>query len=139
MNGRGRGLPVAGLCALASLAAAGCSETMRPMLGGLAVGEQGPAFHMPMLLNERLPFAYPEDAWVDGIGGETVLRLRISAAGAVDSVLVAKTSGHRSLDSAALAGARQLRYKPARQGERPVSVWATLPVRYPLPERSDAP
>jgi TonB family protein len=124
-----------GLCALVAVPA-GCSETMRPALGGLAVGEQGSAFHMPTLLNERLPFEYPQDAWESRIGGETVLRIRISTAGAVDSIAVQKTSGHRSLDSAAVAGAGKLRYKPARQGERPIPVWATLPVRYPMPERN---
>ncbi len=137
MNGgwiRGR----LGLCVLGVLLA-GCSETMRPVLGGLAVGEQGSAFHMPTLLNEQLPFEYPQDAWASRIGGETVLRIRISTAGAVDSVAVQKTSGHRSLDSAAVAGARKLRYKPARQGERSVPVWATLPVRYPMPERNGEP
>lgn len=127
-----------GLCVLAGLLA-GCSETMRPVLGGLAVGDQGSAFHMPTLLNEQLPFEYPQDAWASRIGGETVLRIRISTAGAVDSIAVQKTSGHRSLDSAAVAGARELRYKPARQGERPVPVWATLPVRYPMPERNGEP
>ena len=137
MNGR-RNRGGLGLCALAALLA-GCSETMRPVLGGLAVGDQGSAFHMPTLLNEQLPFEYPPDAWASRIGGETVLRIRISTAGAVDSVAVQKTSGHRSLDSAAVAGARELRYKPARQGQRPVPVWATLPVRYPMAERNGEP
>ena len=137
MNGRRIGGRL-GLCALAALLA-GCSETMRPVLGGLAVGDQGSAFHMPTLLNEQLPFEYPQDAWASRIGGETVLRIRISTAGAVDSIAVQKTSRHRSLDSAAVAGARRLRYKPARQGERPVPVWATLPVRYPMPERNGEP
>ncbi len=119
--------------------ATGCSETIRPALGGLVIGERGDAFHMPTLLNERLPFEYPSHAWRDRIGGETVLRLRISSDGIVDSITGERSSGHRSLDSAAVAGAKELRYKPARQGERPVPVWATLPIRYPMPERSDQP
>jgi TonB family protein len=119
--------------------ATGCSETIRPALGGLVIGERGDAFHMPTLLNEQLPFEYPTDAWRDRIGGETVLRLRISSDGIVDSITVERSSGHRSLDSAAVAGATELRYKPARQGERAVPVWATLPIRYPMPERSDQP
>jgi protein TonB len=119
--------------------ATGCSETIRPALGGLVIGERGDAFHMPTLLNEQLPFEYPTDAWRDRIGGETVLRLRISSDGIVDSITVERSSGYRSLDSAAVAGATELRYKPARQGERPVPVWATLPIQYPMPERSDQP
>ena len=105
----------------------------------LVIGERGEAFHMPTLLNERLPFEYPSDAWRDRIGGETVLRIRISSTGIVDSMTVERSSGHRGLDSAAVAGATELRYKPARQGERPVPVWATLPIQYPMPERSDQP
>jgi protein TonB len=108
---------------------------MKPVLGGLVIGERGSAFHMPTLLNEQLPFEYPQEAWANRIGGETVLRIRISDAGAVDSVSIEQTSGNHGLDSAAVAGARELRYRPARQGERPVPVWATLPVRYPMPER----
>ena len=94
---------------------------------------------MPVLLNERLPFEYPQDAWADRVGGETVLRIHISDTGTVDSVAVEKSSAHRSLDSAAVAAAWELRYTPARQGERPVPVWATLPVRYPMPERDGEP
>ena len=124
---------------LLTLVATACSETMRPALGGLVIGERGEAFHMPTLLNERLPFEYPSDAWRDRIGGETVLRIRISSTGIVDSITVERSSGHHSLDSAAVTGATELRYNPARQGERPVPVWATLPVRYPMPERSDQP
>ena len=130
---------VLGLGMAVAVSVGGCSETMRPVLGGLAVGEKGTAFHMPTLLNEQLPFEYPRDAWESGVGGETVLRLRIDAAGDVDSVAVAESSGHRSLDSAAVAGALELRYKPARQGERPVPVWATLPVRFPMPQRNSEP
>jgi TonB family protein len=128
-----RGAPLAAICTVVTLAT-GCADTMRPVLGGLVIGERGSAFHMPTLLNERLPFEYPQEAWSNRVGGETVLRIRISKAGAVDSVSIEQTSGNHSLDSAAVAGARELRYSPARQGERPVPVWATLPVRYPMPD-----
>ena len=128
------GAPLAAICTALGFVTAGCADTMKPVLGGLVIGERGSAFHMPTLLNEQLPFEYPQEAWANRVGGETVLRIRISNAGAVDSVSIEKTSGNYSLDSAAVAGARELRYSPARQGERPVPVWATLPVRYPMPE-----
>jgi len=89
---------------------------------------------MPVLENERLPFEYPADAWRERVGGETIVKIHISTLGVVDSAFVLRPSGVPSLDSAALAGSRQLRYRPARQGKDPVEVWATLPVRYPLPE-----
>ena len=115
----------------------GCAENVRPVLGGLKLGQGTEAFHVPVLENERLPFRYPRSAWEDGVGGETTLRIHITAEGTVDSVEVVSSSGVASLDSAAVSGARQLRYRPARKGETPVAVWGTLPVRYPMPEKAD--
>lgn len=89
---------------------------------------------IPTLLNDRFPFEYPEGAWRRGIGGETMLRMHISEFGVVDSVLIDTSSSDRALDSAAVAGARLLTYRPARHGDDPVAVWAFLPVRYPMPE-----
>lgn len=114
---------------------AGCAETVRPVLGGLRIGPpRGGPFVTPVLAAEQMPFAYPQDAWERGVGGETMLRIHISSSGTVDSVAVANSSGDRVLDSAAVAGAWRLRYRPAREGENPVSVWALLPVRYPMPQ-----
>lgn len=124
------------MCALLP-AVAGCAETVRPVLGGLKLGRSGDAFHVPVLRNERSPFRYPREAWEAGVGGETRLRIHIDERGSVDSVYVLRSSGHADLDSAALAGARRLRYRPARHGEDPVAVWAVLPVRYPMPEEAE--
>jgi TonB family protein len=118
------------------LAAAGCSEAVRPVLGGLKIGAAAGPFHMPVLDSDELPFKYPVDAWERGVGGETLLKIHIAASGWVDSVRVAKSSGHGSLDSAAVAGARLLHYRPARHGDEAVAVWGYLPVRYPMPERA---
>lgn len=115
-----------------------CADTVRPVLGGLKVGTTAESFRMPTLESERLPFRYPGDAWDRGIGGETVLRIHITRRGTVDSVRVVRSSGHRSLDSAAVAGALELRYRPARYGEKPVEVWGILPVRYPMPAEAEA-
>ena len=119
----------------AALSAAGCADTVRPILGGLKIGPAaGGPLVMPTLLNSELPFQYPTDAWNRGVGGETMLRIHIASNGAVDTVAVAKSSGDPALDSASVAGAHLLRYRPARQGDEPVAVWAYLPVRYPMPE-----
>lgn len=117
----------------------GCAETVRPVLGGLKIGAAASPFHMPVLEDQELPFEYPPDAWRRGVGGEVVVRIRITETGRVDSVLLVKSSGHASLDSAAVAGALKLRYRPARQAEQAVAVWGTLPVRFPLPEEVRSP
>ncbi|MDH3734432.1 MAG: energy transducer TonB [Gemmatimonadota bacterium] len=119
---------------LAVLSAAGCTDTVRPVLGGLKIGPaaDGP-FVLPVLANEEMPFRYPADAWQRGVGGETVLRIHIASSGVVDSVAVAESSGDRTLDSAAVADAHSLHYRPAQRGDEIVAVWAYLPVRYPMP------
>lgn len=128
----GRGRRTAGT-ALACVLLVACADTVRPVLGGLKIGTASSSFQMPVMANDKPPFEYPRDAWKAGVGGETVLKIHIAADGGVDSVRVHASSGHASLDSAALAGARKLRYRPARHGDEPVDVWATLPVRYPMP------
>ncbi|HKK27117.1 MAG TPA: energy transducer TonB [Gemmatimonadota bacterium] len=127
------------LCVVLLSVLAGCADTVSPVLGGLRLGVRGGSFRMPVMQNERLPFDYPGRAYRERIGGQVRLRIHIAASGSVDSAYVLESSGHAVLDSAALAGARRLRYRPARQGERPVAVWAVLPVRYPLPEEVEQP
>ena len=112
----------------------GCADTVQPYLGGLKVGVTGGSYQMPVLLNETLPFEYPHDAWRDRVGGQTLLYIHISREGVVDSVMVLQTSGHASLDSAALTGARELRFRPAHLGTEPVDTWGKLPIRFPMPE-----
>jgi periplasmic protein TonB len=80
------------------------------------------------------PFHYPEDLWDAGVEGETILRLFVNTEGSVDTVQVDQPSGYEAFDSAAVVGARELRFDPARRGEEPVSVWVLLPVRFDLPE-----
>ncbi len=122
-----------------TLLPASCAEGVRPVIGGLKIGSATQSFHMPVLEEQKLPIEYPRDAWAAGVGGEVLLRIRITEQGAVDSVLVVRSAGHRSLDSAAVAGALKLRYRPARQGKEAVAVWGTLPVRFPMPEGVPSP
>jgi TonB family protein len=130
--------PLRGLLPLlALLGVAGCADTVQPYLGGLKVGVTGGSYQMPVLLNETLPFQYPPDAWRQRVGGETVLYIHINSEGAVDSVMVLEGSGHASLDSAALAGARKLRFRPAQIGTDPVDTWGKLPIRFPMPEATE--
>lgn len=115
----------------------GCSEAVQPALGGLTIGRPGTAFQMPVMENGAPPFGYPDAAWEAGAGGVVVLRIHIDRSGVVDSAYVEEGSGSAALDSAAREDARRLRFRPARQGEDPVDVWATLPVRYPVPQKPE--
>lgn len=84
------------------------------------------------------PFHYPEELWDAGVEGETLLRLFVTEGGSVDTARVERTSGHAGFDSAAVAGARDLRFEPARRGEETVSVWVLLPVQFDLPGADSA-
>lgn len=86
----------------------------------------------PTPLFDEVPIEYPLSLWDEGVEGTTVLRVRVTETGVVDSTLVLESSGHDAFDSAALRGGRRLRFEPAtRDGER-VSVWAHVPVRFSL-------
>jgi protein TonB len=114
-------------------AAAACADTPRTV-GGLQLGVEDAPLRAPVRIDDGTKFDYPPDAWEAGVGGTTVLRLLISRKGTVDSALVVESSGNAALDSAALANAHRLRYKPAAQGGNPVQVWGRLPVVFPPPE-----
>ena len=73
---------------------------------------------------------YPLELWDAGVEGETLLRVLVNADGGVDSVEVVRSSGVERLDSAAVVGARDLRFSPARQDGRRVRVWAEVPVTF---------
>lgn len=86
----------------------------------------------PVPLFEEVPIEYPLPLWDEGVEGTTVLRVRVTETGVVDSTMVLESSGHEAFDSAAVHGGRRLRFEPAvRDGER-VVVWAHVPVRFSL-------
>lgn len=76
------------------------------------------------------PFAYPEELLEIEAEGETVLMVHVTTAGVVDSAYVLEAAPWSAFDSAALAGARELRFSPARQGTRRIATWTRLPVRF---------
>jgi periplasmic protein TonB len=78
------------------------------------------------------PFQYPEALWDAGVEGETLLELYVSQTGTVDSARVNRTSGQAEFDSAAVRGAHELRFEPARRGEDSVAVRVLLPVQFHL-------
>ncbi len=79
-------------------------------------------------------FHYPEELWDARVEGETLLELHVSATGTVDSASVRETSGHPEFDSAAVEGARDLRFVPAKRGNEDVAVRVLLPVQFQLPK-----
>lgn len=85
----------------------------------------------PSYLTRTQP-AYPAQARRLQQEGVVVLTLYISAEGRLDRVEVTKSSGHRSLDEAAVAAERKSRFRPATLGGRPVPCKAEVPYRFEL-------
>jgi protein TonB len=91
----------------------------------------------PTPLFGELPIEYPLHMWDQDTEGETLLRVRVSDVGMVDSVEVVQTSGYAAFDSAAVAGARDLRFTPARREGKRITVWAEVPVYFSKRPRPD--
>ncbi|MEX2281159.1 MAG: energy transducer TonB [Gemmatimonadota bacterium] len=108
---------VARLLVTLLLVLAGCAAEAEPI-------------SQPELMPNATPFKYPVSLWDQRLTGETVLMLHVTRDGLVDSVSVFNSSGQTAFDSAAVAGARELRFVPGRRGVRPVDMWTKLPVRF---------
>ena len=89
----------------------------------------------PTPLYGEIPIEYPLDLWDADVEGQTLLRVLVLETGDVDSVEVVEASGYPAFDSAAVRGARQLRYSPARRNGKRTSVWAQVPVHFTKGER----
>ncbi len=84
----------------------------------------------PSPLSASAPIDYPLDLWDQGIEGSSLLKVRVTDLGVVDSVVVMESSGYAAFDSSAVRGARTLKFSPARQGDRRIEVWAHVPVHF---------
>jgi protein TonB len=73
---------------------------------------------------------YPISALRHGEGGEVVLQVRIDEKGQPIDVDVARRSGSRDLDRAAMQAVREWRFKPATRNGKPVSAVVELPVAF---------
>src|SRR6187455_447657 len=82
-----------------------------------------PAEDPPVAINPVSPVRYPPALLEQGIEGRVLLRLYVDSAGTVvaDSTRLAESSGYPALDSAAMAGAPELKFSPALLQGRPVA------------------
>lgn len=74
----------------------------------------------PMLLREQ------------GVGGVVWLRVWVDSEGRPVEIKLAKGSGYRLLDDAALRAVRQWKFIPARNGEQGLASWVEFPIRFTL-------
>lgn len=104
-----------------------------PLLPGCS-GDQ--EIESPSPLYGEVPIEYPIELWDQDVEGATLLKVRVTDTGRVDSIVVVETSGHPAFDTAAIEGARDLRFRPARRNGKRIDVWAEVPVHFSKRPRS---
>ena len=100
------------------------------LAGSISACSADQEIESPSPLSASVPIDYPLDLWDQGIEGSSILKVRVTDLGAVDSVVVMESSGYAAFDSSAVRGARTLRFSPARQGDKRIEVWAHVPVHF---------
>lgn len=75
---------------------------------------------------------YPAAAREDEQQGVVTLAVLVSPEGLPAQVRLARSSGYRLLDAAAIEGVRRWMFRPARQAGRAIEAWMEIPVRFEL-------
>ena len=75
---------------------------------------------------------YPEIAQEAGIEGVIVVQAFIDEKGRVKETLILKGVPNTGLDEAAMEAIKATRFRPAKQRERAVGVWISIPVNFKL-------
>ena len=122
----------------------GCGDRS---VGTVALGDHQPAAagssadQPPVAINPVTPMVYPPALLEQGIEGRVLLRLFVDAQGKLvpDSIRVAESSGYPALDSAAMTGARELRFSPALRNGRAVAAPFLQPVHFRHPRSQSSP
>jgi protein TonB len=127
------------MIALAASACVNDSDTKK--MAEVFAGTGGRPDELPVVLNDTLPFRYPAALYAQRIQGNTTLRIFIDANGNIvpDSTSVAEPSGQPALDSAAVVGARSLRFVPAKKGGQGMPISILFPVYWRHPQAPPLP
>ena len=75
---------------------------------------------------------YPEIAQEAGIEGTVIVQAFINNKGIVEETIILKGVPNTGLDEAAAKAIMQTRFRPAKQRDRPVGVWISIPVHFTL-------
>ena len=75
---------------------------------------------------------YPDIAQEAGIEGQVLVQCFIDEKGKVRETIVVKGIPNTGLNESAVEALRKTRFRPAKQRERPVGVWITIPINFRL-------
>lgn len=77
---------------------------------------------------------YPDLARRAGIEGQSVVKALVDIDGSVMDVQILKSSGNQMLDESALVAARRWKFSPAKQRDKYVRVYVSIPINFRLVE-----
>src|SRR5579884_2010578 len=114
-------------------AAAACTNDRPRQASG---GHRLTPDELPALVASELPFKYPASLYARKVQGNVTLKLFIDRDGRVvaESTHVNEPSGYPALDSAAVAGAKELRFVPAKAHGEAIPLSILFPVYFRHPE-----
>lgn len=92
----------------------------------------GKAASVNMSFRARHPPRYPKDAIKNHAQGTVVLKVLVDAHGKPMKTEIETSSGHESLDQAAIHAAMQWRFNPGTRNGKPYKGWARVPVTFRL-------
>jgi len=78
------------------------------------------------------PPTYPLLARRRHYEGTVLLDVLVRREGMVDSIKLARSSGHETLDRAAIRAVREWSFHPGKRGDEAVEMWVTIPIRFQL-------
>lgn len=86
----------------------------------------------PPVIQSDISIRYPKVLQAQGIEGFVIVLVYLDEQGNILHAEIAKTSGYADFDKEALNAIKQSSFRPAMQGDRPIKVKVTVPVRFSL-------
>lgn len=86
------------------------------------------------MIEEAVP-VYPEEAKKQNIEGIVWVQVLVDTTGTVKDAKILKTSGNDLLDQAAFKAARECKFNPAKNDDKPVAVWISFSIEFELAEK----
>ncbi len=87
-------------------------------------------YDQPPKIISRIKLQYPPSAQKSGIEGRVLLKVLVGKTGSVQEVEVVKSIPE--LDEAAIKAVKNVKFKPGKYKNKPVSVWVRIPIDFEI-------
>ncbi len=91
----------------------------------------GPTVTRPKIITSARP-VYPRVARESGWEGTVIVRTLITTNGIPSELKIRQSCGHPTLDEAALNAVKSWTFRPAKNGNIPITKWVDIPIKFDL-------